>query len=162
MAFDIGGAIRGALEGDIPEDGPPVDVTSGGRPAASESDKIPLEKASNLLRVRQAHEQFLNGEIGPEQLVESVGKVLQTVGELLGLFELPIAQKQLAEAGETAQQVAEKARQDLEAIADGLEQMMDAAESGDRAALDAGMAAVQAGYVALDSTQDTANELLEE
>jgi hypothetical protein len=162
MAFDIGGAIRGALEGDIPEDGPPLDVTAGGKSPAGESDKIPLEKASNLIRVRQAHEQFANGEISAQQLTESVGKVLQTVGELLGLFDLPIAQKQLADAGETAQQVAEKARQDLESIAEGLEQMIDAAESGDRPALDAGMAAVQAGYQALDSTQDTANELLEE
>lgn len=161
--FDIGGAIRGALEGDIPDDSPPLDVTAGGKAArGTEGDKIPLESAGNLIRVRQAYDALSAGEMGPDQFTQVVGNVLQTIGELLGLFDLPIAQQQLAQSGETAQQVAEKARMDLEAIAEGLEQMIEGGEVGDKAMLDAGMAAVQAGYVALDSTQDTANELIEE
>lgn len=160
-SFDIGGAIRGALEG-VEEDSAPVDVTEGSRRRGSDGEKIPLENAGNLIKVREAREKLLAGDSSAELFCEAVGQVLKTMMELLSLYELPQVQAQLEQADEAQRAVAEKCRVDLETIAEGLEQMMDGADTGDQTLLDTGFARVEAGYQALDATQDAANEIADD
>lgn len=160
---DLGGALSQAFAVPVEDDSAPVDVLAGAlgaRPPGS--GKSPLESAPNLLAVREAVAGLRAGSLDDEGYYKAISLVHQQITELLGLFELPQVQQELATRPEEARILAETTRTNLEQIEDGLGQLVNYLDTRESEDLEEGLREVEEGYRALDQTQDRALEMMGE
>ncbi|MFN8607975.1 MAG: hypothetical protein U0931_10610 [Vulcanimicrobiota bacterium] len=162
-SVDIGSALSNAFAVPVEEDSAPVNVLAGalGKPAGVRKQGE-LDEAPNLLAVRAAVLGLRDGSITPEDYFESISAVHLQISELIGLFEMPQVQRELAKASQLDQDLAERTRQGLEVVEQGLVRLVNYLESQDGADLDEGLALVESGYLDLDRTQDDALLEIEE
>ena len=162
IPFDISGAIRGALAGDIEDDSAPLDVMAGERRGQKGPGKTPLEQASNLLKVREAAEGLRSGTLSPEDYLARLTAVHQAISNVLGIFEMPQVTGEMARMDEESLQLVEATRHSLEQIEEGLARMVNHLDDPEGEELEQGLAQVEAGYVALDQTHDECLEQVDD
>lgn len=159
-SVDLGGALSQAFAAPVEEDSAPVNLLAGALARPSGSRKSPLESAPHLLAVREAVAALRAGTLDDEGFYKAISGVHQQISDLLGLFELPQVQQELATRPEEAQLLAETTRTNLEQIEAGLGDLVNYLESRNPDHLEEGLSQVEEGYLALDKTQDQALEMM--
>jgi hypothetical protein len=161
-SVDIGGALSSAFSGPIEEDSAPINVLAGALASHRAQGKGALEDSPHLLTVREAVAGLRSGTLTPEDYYLEISRVHRQISDLMGLFEMPQVQRELARADEPEQVLAEKTHEHLEDIEQALARLVNFLDSQEPADLAEGLAQLEAGYLALDQTQDEALQMAED
>jgi hypothetical protein len=155
------GVVAQAFEGaeDCEEDGPSLNILSGEAATGFGFEKIPLEKAGNLVLLREAAAQIRHDEISAEEFVEKVMQVLDLAENGIKLFSSEALKKETAKLPPEQIELVALFEQQIYAVKEGTTLMASYADSGLIDDLDRGLEMVERALQIVDEIQDQAMEI---
>ncbi|MBT9584970.1 hypothetical protein IV102_16625 [bacterium] len=155
------GAVAQAFEQaeDQEDDGPPLNILSGEASSGFEFEKIPLDKAGNLVLLREAAEQIRHDEISAEEFVEKVMQVTELAENGIKLFASEALKKETAKLPPEQIELVNLFEKQIYAVKEGTTLMASYADSGNIDDLDRGLDIVERALQIVDEIQDDAIEI---
>lgn len=147
---------------ELEDDEAPLDVSeSFDSPEGGAEDpfhKVPLEQASNLIRLRRAVAAVKSGQMTVDKFTATVKSFIQPLEDGIHLMQSAPVQKQIAELPEDQLPIFTHLSENLKQLLGGLKTLANYKQSEDPADLDNGMSIIEDAMVGLDQTQDQAIE----
>lgn len=160
----LAGALGSLHEIDEPDEDPVLNVVEGefGAEEPDPFSKVPLEKASNLLKLRRLVQELQSGAVSKEDFLNGIRPMYRSLDNGLQLVTSEPVQKQLLELDEDERAVFDSTHQTIRFMCDGLASMLGYKESNNLDDVRQGMQMIEDGFEELDQIQDQAIELAQE
>lgn len=135
------------------------DVGAGSDDPNDPFQKIPLEKARNLLKVRKTAQDLKEGTITREKYLAILRPYVKPLEGQIDALDTEDMQTQIGELPEEQRPIFDMAYNILVDMLDGLQMMREYQTSGDMKDVDEGLAMVEKAFGQLDRIQDETIEL---
>lgn len=146
------------------EEDPVLDVREAFGDTVEESPltKVPLERAKNLMKVRNAVENLLTGRIEKMKFLDTIRPMERALENGLKVVTSGPVQKRIAELPEEERFLYEDAHEMIIALQAGLKRMLLYRDSDDLSDVKEGLVLVEEAFLNLDEIQDDAIEIAED
>ncbi len=160
----LAGALGSLHEIDEPDEDPVLNVMEGATEFADVDPltKVPLEKASNLLKLRRLCREVESGSLSKEDFLNGIRPMYRSLDNGLQLVGSEAAQKQLLELDEAERAVFDATHRTIGVMWEGLAMMLSYKESNALDHVRQGMQMIEDGFAELDQIQDQAIEMARE
>ncbi len=154
----FGDAIRGAISETLGQDDDeqPFEFLAD---EPGKEGKSPYGKGKNLVALRRARAEVLDGTLELEEFREAVDDVLVNISRAVDLLEMASVKKKEATLPPNQAEVVAATRQEMIKLEAGVGSMLEYADGRDLGALEDGMAAVEEAMQALAQLQNTADQI---
>ena len=122
------------------------------------SDKVPLQSASNLLKIRSIAKGILDGSLSREEYGATLKSRIQALENGLKAVDSPAGQKKLEDLPEEHEHLWDMFYNVVVDLHGGLEQMHAFLRSSDPNDVEEGLAKIEKGYIDIDKLHDPAIE----
>ena len=124
--------------------------------------KVPLEKAGNLIKLRNWTSGVIDGSLSKEDFLNNIRPMHRSLENGMKVIKTDALQEQLAEFTEVERKIFDATYQSIRVLYDGLTQMLLYKESNNPEDVEKGMQMVEDGMLELDHIQDEAIELAQQ
>lgn len=143
------------------EDTPALNIMSNSLLGGGDLEKVPLERAANLLKAREAARAIRHDEITPEEFLQQLLPIQELAENGVKLFAAEVVKKETEKLPPEQQEVVAAFEKQVYVLKEGIELMASYADTGLIDDLDRGLELVEQSMVAVDEIQDRASELAE-
>ena len=145
---------------DTEEDSPPFSLLSQAGLAGliDPDEKVPLERAANLLLMREAADLIRRDQISAEEYLEKVLQVAEVADNGIKLFSSDVLRKETEKLPDDQGELVYRFEEQVHTLKRGTDLMAAYIESGNIDDLDQGLALVEESMLMVDEIQDAAIE----
>lgn len=137
-----------------------VDMVAGAGIQSAKAEKIPLDRAKNLIQLRDAAEGIQAGKISLEEYRQAVSRILYISQTGVMVFETDLVKKKIAELPREEAELAARQYGEFKKFNQGVNLMSKFLESSDMSCVKQGFAQALAAMEELDRIQDLQLEIV--